>query len=211
MQFYLIFFIALSSIFAFSADHRPWYRSRKWQERKIEKEAKRQDDINWHKDGIIKEERRIRLNDRNHEKLKEERREIPPGSTKRKDLLAKLDESRKVEANTQRQQLAAYLLQHDNKHVSHALWENIKNNIPKKQQRLKEEMNKLKSENTIDPNLEPIHDQHYEIKDWAFKRNRWAYEDILKDHKEALKTLQQKASKKKGLWKWASSSNSHLE
>lgn len=72
---------------------------------------------------------------RDHEKFIEERREIPPGSTKRKELLAKLDECRKAEANTQRQKLASFLLQHDNKHVSNALWENIKTNSPIKQQR----------------------------------------------------------------------------
>lgn len=70
-------------------------------------------------------------------------------------------------------------------------------------------MKTLQSENTIDPALEPIHDRHYKTKDWAFKQNRWGYEAFIKNHKEALETLQKKASKKKGLWKLASVSGSH--
>ncbi|PWN35341.1 uncharacterized protein FA14DRAFT_154756 [Meira miltonrushii] len=199
-----LLFITLISPLVLSVGQKPWYRSKKWQERKAEKaekEVRRQRDIKFHQEVLVAQKKDLKLMNGLHQGLMEEMREIPSGSSKQVELKNKIHQRREAEANAKRQKLVSYMLQKEKHEVSQALWQNMPN-ASSKQEKIKDEIIKLKSENTFIPALEPVHERYYQNNDRQLRSEIDHHERGVLYQEEALKALQK--PEKKGLWRWRS-------
>lgn len=198
--------IIFTSTVVLSADHRPWYRSKKSARKRIEKaekEVKRQNRIQWHKKIISDKEKELKRINWLYDGVGEEMRQIPFGSSKQLEIKQKIDERRKSELSLRRQKLASDLLEKQDYEVSQAIRQNIAN-APSKHQRIQEDIEKLKSESTHDPALEKFHNEYYYSKLNRLGVERCSTCGTLYDHKYWLKEFEDASKKKGGLWRWKS-------
>lgn len=211
MQIHFLFYkfalllIIFTSTVVFSADRRPWYRSKKWAQKKAEKaekESERQHRIQWHKEIISAKNKEVKHIDWLQDGVREEIRQIPFGSSKQVEIAQKIDERRRSEMSIKKQKFVSDLLQKHENEKSQAIRQNIAN-ASSKHQRIQEHIEKLKSESTHDPALEQFHKDHYFSKLDRLGEEKCSTCRELYQHKYLLKEIEDTPKKKKGgLWRW---------